>query len=130
MTYTEDLEAARKMDLDMVERAMTKRVEEGLPFPTDTDGNALRLLFVRLRHAELDSEHLRDALEYEARVVEAHYEGYKTFPKSRRPYAREQVRRLRDLARGIWPDHYSQNAHRGFRQARISRQAPAPEPSE
>ena len=27
---------------------------------------------------------LRRALAYEARVTEAHYEGYKTFPKSRR----------------------------------------------
>jgi hypothetical protein len=75
-------------------------------------------------------EHLRDALEYEARAAEANYEGYKTYPKSRRPFAREQVRRLRALARGQWPDHYSQNAHRGFRNARTTREAPAPEPSE
>jgi hypothetical protein len=39
---------------------------------------------------------LRRALAYEARVVEAHYEGYKTFPKSRRRIAEEQVARMRE----------------------------------
>lgn len=53
----DDLSAALAMDLDKVEKHMMRRVEEGLPFPTATDGNALRLLFVRLRDAEarLDS---------------------------------------------------------------------------
>lgn len=37
----------------------------------------------------------RLALAYEARVVEAHYEGYKTFPKSRRKIAEAQVERMR-----------------------------------
>lgn len=37
---------------------------------------------------------LRRALSYEARVVEAHYELYKTFPKSRRKIAEEQVARM------------------------------------
>jgi hypothetical protein len=38
---------------------------------------------------------LRRALAYEARVSEAHYEGFKTYPKSRRTIAEEQVRRMR-----------------------------------
>lgn len=38
---------------------------------------------------------LRRAMAYEARVVEAHYEGYKTFPKTRRGIAEEQVARMR-----------------------------------
>lgn len=49
----------------------------------------------------------REALAYEARVLEAHYEGYKTFPKSRLPYAKEQVERMRALARGEWPEAVS-----------------------
>lgn len=130
MSYTEDLEAARRMDLNAVEKNMLRRIKDGLPFPETTDGNALRLLMIRLRHVESENDDLRDALEYEARVVEAHYEGYKTFPKSRRKYAREQVRRLRDLARGVWPSHYSDGGWRGMNNARSSRQAPAPEPSE
>ena len=51
------LDAALRMDLDSVERGMMSRVALGLPFPLVTEGHALRLLFVRLRHAEaqLDS---------------------------------------------------------------------------
>lgn len=43
---------------------------------------------------------LRRALAYEARVVEAHYEDFKTFPKSRRRIAEEQVQRMRKAASG------------------------------
>ena len=43
---------------------------------------------------------LRRAAAYEARVLEAHYEGMKSFPKSRLPLAEESVARLRNLARG------------------------------
>lgn len=42
---------------------------------------------------------LRRALAFEARVVEAHTE-YKTFPKTRRRFATEQVERMRMSARG------------------------------
>lgn len=52
---------------------------------------------------------LRRALAYEARTVEAHYEGYKTFPKSRRKHAEEQVKRMRQLAVGNHEGHYSLN---------------------
>jgi hypothetical protein len=41
---------------------------------------------------------LRRALSYEAAVVEAHYAGYKTFPKSRRKIAEQQVARMRQAA--------------------------------
>lgn len=59
--------------------------------------------------AELESERdllqarvetLERALAYEARVVEAHYEGYKTFPKTRRAIAEEQVERMRQAVQG------------------------------
>lgn len=43
---------------------------------------------------------LRTALQYEARVVEAHYESLKSFPKSRRPIAEQQVERMRQAASG------------------------------
>lgn len=56
---------------------------------------------LRLRVALLES-----ALAYEARVAEAHYSGFKTYPKSRRPYAEEQVKRMRELALGGHPLHY------------------------
>jgi hypothetical protein len=42
---------------------------------------------------------LRRALAFEARVVEAHL-GLKSFPKSRRRFAEEQVERMRESARG------------------------------
>lgn len=40
---------------------------------------------------------LRHVLAYEAAVIETHL-GYKTFPKSRRPIAEQQVQRLRQFA--------------------------------
>ncbi len=43
---------------------------------------------------------LRRAAAYEARVIEAHYEGMKSFPKTRLRIAEESVTRLRNLARG------------------------------
>jgi hypothetical protein len=43
---------------------------------------------------------LRRAAAYEARVIEAHYEGMKSFPKTRLRVAEESVARLRNLARG------------------------------
>lgn len=51
--------------------------------------------------------HLRRALAYEARVVEAHYEGYKTFPKRRRPIAEKQVERMRLAAVGKGVEAYA-----------------------
>ena len=44
-------------------------------------------------------DRFRQALAYEAAVTDAHL-GYKTFPKSRRPYAEQQVERMRSAARG------------------------------
>jgi hypothetical protein len=52
------LDAARRMDLDAVERDMMSRVALGLPFPWTTEGNALKLLFVRLRAAEAQLDNL------------------------------------------------------------------------
>lgn len=46
------LDAALRMDLDAVEHQTLYRIALGLPFPISTSGNSLRLLFVRLRHAE------------------------------------------------------------------------------
>lgn len=43
---------------------------------------------------------LRRAAAYEARVIEAHYDGMKSFPKTRLRIAEESVARLRNLARG------------------------------
>jgi DNA invertase Pin-like site-specific DNA recombinase len=43
---------------------------------------------------------LRQAMAYEARVVEAHYEALKSFPKSRRKIAEEQVVRMRTAVHG------------------------------
>ncbi|MGW8431193.1 hypothetical protein ACWGJ9_08715 [Curtobacterium citreum] len=43
---------------------------------------------------------LRRAAAYEARVLEAHYDGMKSFPKTRLRIAEESVSRLRHLARG------------------------------
>lgn len=60
---------------------------------------------------------LRTAILYEARVAEAHYEGMKSYPKSRRPFAEEQVKRMREVARGIWPMYYSEHS-RSFREYR------------
>jgi hypothetical protein len=53
---------------------------------------------------------LQRAMAYEARITEAHYEGIKTFPKSRRRFAEEQVERMRMVARGLWPVHYDNDA--------------------
>jgi hypothetical protein len=47
-----------------------------------------------------DIYNLRRAAAYEARVLEAHYEGLKSFPKTRLRIAEESVARLRHLARG------------------------------
>ncbi|WIE80843.1 hypothetical protein [Curtobacterium sp. MCSS17_016] len=47
---------------------------------------------------------LRRAAAYEARVLEAHYEGMKSFPKTRLRIAEESVARLRNLARGGYHD--------------------------
>jgi hypothetical protein len=45
---------------------------------------------------------LRAVLADEAAIVEAHL-GYKTFPKTRRPYAQQQIERMRRIARGeLW----------------------------
>lgn len=50
--------------------------------------------------AALDEVHrLRRALAREARIVEAHLD-LKSFPKSRRVFAEEQVQRMRQSARG------------------------------
>lgn len=69
---------------------------------------------------------LRDAFEYEARVCEAHFEGYKTYPKSRRRYAEEQVDRMRVVAQGDWPLEYHEKplAMRQSHLARVSRVSP------
>lgn len=42
---------------------------------------------------------LRTALAYEALVTRAHL-GYKTFPKSRRPFAERQIERMQQGSRG------------------------------
>lgn len=42
---------------------------------------------------------LRRLLAYEAGVLEAHL-GYKSFPKTRRAFAEQQVARMQDAARG------------------------------
>lgn len=47
---------------------------------------------------------LRTALAYEASVVDVHL-GYKTFPKSRRFFAEQQVERMREAARGDADSH-------------------------
>jgi hypothetical protein len=45
---------------------------------------------------------LRSLIADEAAIIEAHL-GYKTFPKTRRPYAEAQVERMRRIARGeMW----------------------------
>jgi hypothetical protein len=54
----------------------------------------------RLTELGDENEQLRKALAYEARVVQAHYEGDKRFPKSRRAVAEEQVERMRRVAVG------------------------------
>lgn len=52
---------------------------------------------LELLSAALDEIYrLRRAFAYESRVIEAHYEGLKTFPKSRRKIAEEQVARMRE----------------------------------
>lgn len=58
-----------------------------------------RLLDERWANLQLQ-ERLRQAIAYEAGVVQAHYEGYKSFPKTRRGIAEEQVKRLGALADG------------------------------
>lgn len=62
-----------------------------------TPEEALRLW---REHDDMKRDHdlLRQALAYEAGVVQAHYEGYKSFPKSRRKIAEEQVSRMRQVA--------------------------------
>ena len=52
------LDAALAMNLDLVERNLLRRVEEGLPFPAMTDGFALRNVFLRLRDAEARLDNL------------------------------------------------------------------------
>jgi len=49
---------------------------------------------------------LRKALAYEARCLEVHI-GFSKFPKSRRPIAEEQVRRMREAARGGTANAYA-----------------------
>jgi hypothetical protein len=59
---------------------------------------------------------LRRALAYEAGVLKAHL-GYKTFPKSRRRHADEQVARLLDAARGHAVRAYADIPHAYIRSA-------------
>ena len=54
---------------------------------------------------------LRRALAFEARVAEAHYEGLKSYPKSRRGYAEEQVARMREAAAGNADVQYRDMPH-------------------
>jgi hypothetical protein len=56
---------------------------------------------------------LRTALAYEAGVTEVHL-SYKTFPKTRRPIASEQTRRMRDAAIG-----HSEHAYGGVHSASL-----------
>lgn len=65
---------------------------------------------------------LRAILADEAAIIEAHL-GYKTFPKTRRKYAEEQVQRLRRIARG---ELYSAS-RKDFNQKRALRTADAEE---
>jgi hypothetical protein len=51
---------------------------------------------------EKQTRMLRQALLYEAGVVQAHYEGYKSFPKRRLGYAQEQVARMERLGRELY----------------------------
>ena len=62
-------------------------------------------------------EALRTALSYEARVVEAHYEGYKTFPKTRRGFAEMQVTRMREAASGHVGRAYAGESSLSMRQS-------------
>jgi hypothetical protein len=47
-------------------------------------------------------DQMRALCAYEADVIEAHL-SYATFPKTRRRYAEDQIKRLRALARGEYP---------------------------
>ena len=83
----------------MIRPRLLSEIEAGWGLEPDD----ARTLLNRLTDAEAEVTRLREALAYEARVVEAHYEGYKTFPKTRRKYAEEQVERMRRAALGDWP---------------------------
>lgn len=58
----------------------------------------------KLRH---EVSLLKQALAHEARVLEAHLE-YKSFPKSRRGFAEEQVDRMRHAALGSFHGYVGQ----------------------
>lgn len=75
-----------------------ERDHKGMTTPGLPDNGSLVPL--ALYSAALDEVYrLRTALEYEARVTEAHLT-LKSFPKSRRVFAEDQVQRMRDAARG------------------------------
>lgn len=66
---------------------------------------------------------LRTLLAYESLVTKAHL-GYKTFPKSRRPHAEEQIKRMQRAARG---DIFEVNRVLSFNNARILQLASVPQ---
>lgn len=59
---------------------------------------------------------LRRALAYEAQVARAHL-GYKTFPKTRRPFVEEQIERMEACARGMCESVYAGTSSNSLRQA-------------
>lgn len=63
---------------------------------SDRDGRWVGLKEDDYEAMKREIDKLRSILAYEARVLEAHYEGLKTFSKSRLPVAKEQVQRMRD----------------------------------
>lgn len=80
-----------RLDVDLHERLVAEAARR--------DVSATKLILLAYSKALDEVYRLRRALAYEARVVEAHL-GYKTFPKTRRKIAEEQVERMRLCARG------------------------------
>lgn len=76
---------------------LATRVIEADPYPRDG-------IYPHLSRALDDIFTLRQCLAFEARVLEAHYEGTASFPKTRLRIAEPSVQQLRDAARGHHAD--------------------------
>lgn len=87
------------------------------PDTTVTDsGHAIGSLEDRYLAALDEIRALRAAAAYEASAIEAHL-SYKTFPKSRRGIAEEQIERLQAAARGDAAVAYADRSHLSVRHA-------------
>lgn len=84
---------------------------------THDDETEREVLMRRALSAAMDEIwRLRRAIAYEAEVVVAHT-GYRTFPKTRRAIAEEQVERMRKAARGNSQLAYAGTSSISLRQA-------------